>query len=78
MLSSGLVAIERQRHTAIQVLGGDGWMDDLRLYVPVNRISVIPGRWLDDNKKFCAMKPRLRLKSFRLKGGSNQDCRSVG
>ena len=30
-------------------------MDDLRLYVLFNSISVISGRWPDDNERLCAM-----------------------
>ena len=46
-------------------------MDDLRFYVLVNCISVILGRWPDDNERLCAMEPRLRLRRFRLEQGSN-------
>ena len=46
-----------------------GWMDDLRFYVLVNSISVISGKWEDDNERLCAMEPRLRLnKSSPLSG----------
>ena len=37
-------------------------MDDLRLYVLFNSISVISGRWTDDNEMLCAIEPCLRLK----------------
>ena len=37
----------------------DGWMDDMRLYVLFNSISVISGRWKVDNERLCAMKLRL-------------------
>ena len=37
-------------------------MDDLRLYVLPNSISVIPGRWVDDTERLRAMESRLRLK----------------
>ena len=40
----------------------DGWMDDLRFYVLFNSISVISGRWADENERLCAMEPRLRVK----------------
>ena len=30
-------------------------MDDLRVYVPFNGISVISGRWADDNERLCAI-----------------------
>ena len=33
----------------------DGWMADLRFYVPFNSISVISGRWAGDNERLCAM-----------------------
>ena len=46
-------------------------MDDLRFYVLFNSISVISGRWADDNERLCAMGPRLRLRRFRLERGSN-------
>ena len=48
-----------------------GWIDDLRLYVLFNSMSVISGRWADDNERVCAMEPRKRLKRFRLEQGSN-------
>ena len=37
-------------------------MDDLRYNVLFNSISVISGRWADDNERLCAMEPCLRLK----------------
>ena len=37
-------------------------MDDLRFYVLFNSISIISGRCLGDNKRLCAMEPRLQLK----------------
>ena len=37
-------------------------MDDLRFYVLFKSISVISGRWADDNERLCAMEPPLRLK----------------
>ena len=30
-------------------------MDDLRFYILFNSISVISGRWADDNERLCAM-----------------------
>ena len=48
-----------------------GWMDDLRLYVLFNSISVISGQWADDNERRCAMEFRLRLRRFCLEQGSN-------
>ena len=47
------------------------WMDVRRVYVLFNNISVISGRWVDDNGRLCAMKPRLRLRRFRPQRGSN-------
>ena len=38
------------------------WMDELRFYVLFNSISCISGQWTGDNKRSCAMEPRLRLK----------------
>ena len=37
----------------------DGCMDNLRFYDLFNSISVISGRWADDNEMLCAMEPRL-------------------
>ena len=33
--------------------------DELRFYVPFNRISVISGQWKSKHEKPCAMKRRL-------------------
>ena len=38
------------------------WIDDWQFYVLFNRISVISGRWADDNERLCAMEPHLGLK----------------
>ena len=46
-------------------------MDDLRFYILFNSISVISGRWVDNNERLCAMEPGLRLRRFRLKRGLN-------
>ena len=46
-------------------------MDDLWFYVLFNSVSVISGRWPDDNERLCAMEPHLRLRRFRLERGSN-------
>ena len=46
-------------------------MDDLRFYVLFYSISVILGQRMDNNEKLCEMKPRLRLKRFRLERGAN-------
>ena len=43
-------------------------MNDLRLYVLFNSISVISVQWADDNERLCEMEPRLRLRRFRLEG----------
>ena len=53
-------------------------MDDLRFYVLCNSISVISGRWADDNERLCAMEPRLRLGVFTLSGDRTRTVRSVG
>ena len=47
------------------------WLCDLRFFVLFNSISVISGRWTDDDERLCAMELRLRLKRFRLERGSN-------
>ena len=46
-------------------------MDDLRFYVLFNSISVLSGRWANDNELLCAMEPRLQLKKIRLERDSN-------
>ena len=43
-----------------------GWIDDLQFYVLFNSISVISGRYSDDNERLCAMEHRLRLRRFHL------------
>ena len=53
-------------------LGRNGWMDDLRFDILFDSISVISGRWVDDNERLCAMAPRLRLRRFRLERDSNR------
>ena len=45
-------------------------MDDLRFDVLFNSISVISGRWADDNKRLCAMESSLRLKRSQLQASS--------
>ena len=53
-------------------------MDDL-LYILFNSVSVISGRWADDNERLCAMEPRLRLKRFPPQAGIEPGtARSVG
>ena len=49
-------------------------MDDLRFYVLFNCITVISGRWADDNERLCAMEPHLQLRRFCLSGAQTQDC----
>ena len=46
----------------------NGSVDDLRFYVLSNSISVILGRWADNNERLCAMEPRLQLLINRLGG----------
>ena len=54
-------------------------MDDLRFDVLFNIISVILGRWTDDNEMLRAMEPLLRLKISLLQAGSKPvTARSVG
>ena len=36
--------------------------NDLRFYLLFNSVSVISGRWADDNERLCAIEPRSRLK----------------
>ena len=55
----------------LHAIVGDSWMDDLGFYILFNSISVISGRWDDDNERLCAMEPRLWLGRFRLERGSN-------
>ena len=48
----------------------DGWMDGFRFYVLFNSIPVISGRLREiDKERLCAMKPRIRLRKFRLDRG---------
>ena len=46
-------------------------MADLRFYVLFSSISVISGRWADDNGRLSEMEPCLPLRRFRLKQGSS-------
>ena len=62
------VAFESKYRIEIEI---NGWMEDLRVHVLFNSISVISGRWADDNERLCAMEPHLRLRRFRLGRGSN-------
>ena len=43
----------------------DRWIDDLRFYVLFSSISVLSGRWADDNERLYAEEPRFRLRRFR-------------
>ena len=43
------------------------WMDDLRIYVLFNSISVISGQWADDNIRLCAMELREILEQKFMK-----------
>ena len=56
-----------------QLNSSDKWMDDLRFDVLFNSISVISGRLVDGNERLCVLKPRLRLRRFRLERGSNSE-----
>ena len=47
----------------------DGWMDDLRLCILFNNISVISEQLEVDNERLCAMEPRLGLVRFCLEQG---------
>ena len=40
-------------------------------FTSFNSISVISGRWANDNERLCAMEHRLQLRRFRLERGSN-------
>ena len=54
-------------------------MDDLQFYVLFNSISIISGRWANDNERLCAMKSRERLRRFRLdRSFKLGNARSVG
>ena len=44
-------------------------MDDLPFYFLFNSISVISGRWLDDNERLWAMEPCLWLERFPPQAG---------
>ena len=51
----------------------NGWMDDLRLYVLFNSISVISGWRKVDNERLCAMELRLRLRRFCTRAEFEKD-----
>ena len=40
------------------------WMNDLRVYVLFNSISVISGRCMDDNEMLCAMELRFTVEKI--------------
>ena len=63
----------------MRLLSYNNWMDDLQVYVIFNSISVISGRWSDDNERLCAMESRLRLKRSSPQAGLEPTtARSVG
>ena len=53
---------------AFQEMGLKRWMDDCD-FTTFNTISVISGRWVDDNERLCAMEPNLRLKRSTPQAG---------
>ena len=54
-------------------------MDDLFIYVLFNSVSMISGRWTDDNERLCAMEARLQLKRSPSQAGIElRTARSVG
>ena len=54
------------------------WIDNLRIYVLFNSISVISGRLEGDNKRLCAMEPCLLLIRFHLRESNSERSRSSG
>ena len=65
----GIVITEKKtffKYSLILLVWMDGWMDDLRLYVLFNNISVMSGRCLGDNEMLCAREVRLRLRRFHI------------
>ena len=46
-----------QLHTAFHCRPNIVWMDDLQFYILFKSISVIAGRWADDNERLCAVEP---------------------
>ena len=38
------------------------WMADLGFYILFNSISVMLGRYEDDNEKLCAMEPNFKVR----------------
>ena len=47
----------------------DSWMDDMRLHVLFNRVSIISERCYGDNERLCAMQPCLRFEKFPSQAG---------
>ena len=45
------------------------WKDGLGFYVIFNSSSVISGRYVGDNERLCATKPRVRLKRSSSQAG---------
>ena len=60
-MSQGFLLISKDSST-----GHSKWkkMEDFLLSVLFNSISVVSGRWADDNEKLCAMEPCLQLTRF--------------
>ena len=62
-LTAGLCLTEVATKTGLTVylhtfsLKSDGWVNDLRLYLLFNSISVISGRWVGACERLCAMEP---------------------
>ena len=52
-------------------------MDDLRIYIFFNSISVISGQWADDNERMRAMEPAYGPEKFALRGARTQDFASI-
>ena len=57
-------------------------MDYLRFYVLFNSISVISGRWADDNERLCTIETLFTIEKISASGGDGGDrtgtVRSVG
>ena len=46
-------------------------MNDMRFYVLFNGVSIISGRWEDDNESLVQWNPVYGMKDFRVERGSN-------
>ena len=46
-------------------------MEGLQFYILFKSISAISGQWVDDNKRLCAIEPRLQLKRILAPAGLN-------